>query len=633
MKNTIIILFFAAASLFLLFAGLSFAFVCIRKRYKLCISSPIWLLFVLLSSLPVSFMQPLFTFRFTEDWEGNLHFSVFPGGDSVGTPLYSSGWLDHTMLQIVRYAFSALLFIWCLVALALFFRTVSGYFNSLHYLTSRSTECRDERLVYVFRDAVKKSRMLRKPVLRIADEGIRLSPCTAGFLSPAVIIDSEQAQMRSDQLEYIFLHELCHIRRHDFLVKLLALLATSFHFFAPFAREIRQAVYEDCELGCDKMVLSIVGEGRCGGYMRAILAIAEQRVKGRQELELLNFAVSAKELLMQRYKALITPVHAPVRAGILLGAAIISTGFWQLLFFSAADVSGLENPYVHFTNPYLADVVSEYYGMETPEDLTTEHLADIYCLEFSLSDLIYKENREEFPFAANKYPLRCTVNEGKLLCDGVYLDAVMPGTLAFTEMREEIRYICSVDIVPIICRRDTLTKYLPEGRAEQQDYLAQYTLADATEEALMRYSSREYMEIISNHDLRPDTDDLHIRDVFEAYFREKNIGDEVFDDTYSGRLKEWYRDSITAISPCAEYIPLVFLSQSVSPQTMSDLIHHSYESGMLEHRLADRKQIATEDLAMFTGLRTVIFADGLEPEDPNVYTTTSYAVIVRSWWS
>jgi len=200
-------------------------------------------------------------------------------------------------------------------------------------------------------------------------------------------------------------------------------------------------------------------------------------------------------------------------------------------------------------------------------------------------------------------------------------------------MREEIRYICSVDIVPIICRRDTLTKYLPEGRAEQQDYLAQYTLADATEEALMRYSSREYMEIISNHDLRPDTDDLHIRDVFEAYFREKNIGDEVFDDTYSGRLKEWYRDSITAISPCAEYIPLVFLSQSVSPQTMSDLIHHSYESGMLEHRLADRKQIATEDLAMFTGLRTVIFADGLEPEDPNVYTTTSYAVIVRSWWS
>jgi hypothetical protein len=79
---------------------------------------------------------------------------------------------------------------------------------------------------------------------------------TVGFLKPLVLLPLALLnQLSVDQVETILLHELQHIRRHDYLINMLMTLFHTIFFFNPFARLFFKAVAQEREHACDDGVL------------------------------------------------------------------------------------------------------------------------------------------------------------------------------------------------------------------------------------------------------------------------------------------------------------------------------------------------------------------------------------------
>lgn len=76
---------------------------------------------------------------------------------------------------------------------------------------------------------------------------------------------------------YIRKHEMVHIRRRDYLVKLLGLCVVMIHWFNPFSWVTFRLLCRDMEMSCDEQVLKELGQGEKKTYSLALLHAAKQR--------------------------------------------------------------------------------------------------------------------------------------------------------------------------------------------------------------------------------------------------------------------------------------------------------------------------------------------------------------------
>ena len=82
-------------------------------------------------------------------------------------------------------------------------------------------------------------------------------PMVIGFFKPIVLVPAAvMAQLSTEQLETIILHELAHIKRHDYLVNILQTVVETILFFNPFAWMISAVTRREREHCCDDLVLA-----------------------------------------------------------------------------------------------------------------------------------------------------------------------------------------------------------------------------------------------------------------------------------------------------------------------------------------------------------------------------------------
>jgi beta-lactamase regulating signal transducer with metallopeptidase domain len=102
------------------------------------------------------------------------------------------------------------------------------------------------------------------------------SPSVTGWLRPVVLLPiSAVTGLTPDQLEAVFAHELAHIRRHDYLVNLLQMVAEALLFYHPAVWWISARMRHERELCCDDLAVRA-----CGGalsYARALTALEKMR--------------------------------------------------------------------------------------------------------------------------------------------------------------------------------------------------------------------------------------------------------------------------------------------------------------------------------------------------------------------
>ena len=81
-------------------------------------------------------------------------------------------------------------------------------------------------------------------------------PMTCGFLRPTILLPADAAAWPADRLRTVFLHEMAHVRRGDWLLLALAQCACALYWFHPLVWLAVSRLRNEGEGACDDLVLS-----------------------------------------------------------------------------------------------------------------------------------------------------------------------------------------------------------------------------------------------------------------------------------------------------------------------------------------------------------------------------------------
>ena len=102
-------------------------------------------------------------------------------------------------------------------------------------------------------------------------------PATLGWIRPVILLPPAAALGISPrQLEALLVHELAHIRRHDYLVNVLQMIAETVFFYHPAIWWASRRMRAERELCCDDIAIASCGDAL--GYAQALARVGRLRV-------------------------------------------------------------------------------------------------------------------------------------------------------------------------------------------------------------------------------------------------------------------------------------------------------------------------------------------------------------------
>lgn len=150
------------------------------------------------------------------------------------------------------------------------------------------------------------------------------SPFAAGVLRPTVVIPA--VSLEQEELRYLFLHELTHIKCGDLLVRFAAMTALIIHWYNPFAYLLCRSIQTLSEQSCDERIAGPLPAEERYVYGNVILKLAATAAAGSGDWAA---SLSARETIERR---LIRVLHTkklkgPKRlAALALAIAILACG-------------------------------------------------------------------------------------------------------------------------------------------------------------------------------------------------------------------------------------------------------------------------------------------------------------------
>jgi beta-lactamase regulating signal transducer with metallopeptidase domain len=172
-----------------------------------------------------------------------------------------------------RLSRSHLLLVWAVGALAL-----AGCLGITHLRLWRTVTPRrpliDARVLNLLEDC-KQLMGLRVPVTLVETPAVG-SPSLFGFVRPRLLLPAGLTRdFTEEELRYVFLHELSHIKRRDILTGWLMTALQILHWFNPLVWLAFHRMRVDRELACDALALSYAREEENRSYGRTIIKLLE----------------------------------------------------------------------------------------------------------------------------------------------------------------------------------------------------------------------------------------------------------------------------------------------------------------------------------------------------------------------
>ncbi len=146
-------------------------------------------------------------------------------------------------------------------------------------------------------------------------------PVTFGWLRPVVLLPEAARGWEDAQLREALLHELAHVRRHDWPLQMIARAARALHWFNPLVWLLSRRLLLEAELACDDQVLR-AGTGPAGYAGRLVALAREVRNASRRPAEAVAFARPSG--LASRVASILDPGRRRGRPGriAVAGAAV-----------------------------------------------------------------------------------------------------------------------------------------------------------------------------------------------------------------------------------------------------------------------------------------------------------------------
>jgi beta-lactamase regulating signal transducer with metallopeptidase domain len=112
--------------------------------------------------------------------------------------------------------------------------------------------------------------------VQIVQSSLVSVPLVAGYLRPLILLPAcVVTGMTPEQLEAVLAHELAHVRRHDYLINALQVLAETVLYYHPAVWWISRRLRHARELCCDDLALRFIDDKAT--FARALLRLEELR--------------------------------------------------------------------------------------------------------------------------------------------------------------------------------------------------------------------------------------------------------------------------------------------------------------------------------------------------------------------
>lgn len=134
------------------------------------------------------------------------------------------------------------------------------------------------------------------------------SPFISGIIRPRIYIPQNILEtVNSEELYYIFLHELSHYKRKDILSNLVSTVCLMLHWFNPLIWYAAKAMKTDREIACDACVLERIADEESVNYGMTLLKFLRSFSHNNNRLILLNFyedkpQIERRILMIKRFK-------------------------------------------------------------------------------------------------------------------------------------------------------------------------------------------------------------------------------------------------------------------------------------------------------------------------------------------
>lgn len=113
--------------------------------------------------------------------------------------------------------------------------------------------------------------------VEVAQSAVLSAPIVMGYFRPVILVPVGMfSGLTTDQLEAIFIHELMHIKRGDYLINLVQGIVEAIFFFNPFAWMMSAAIRREREHCCDDGV--VINQGNALAYVRALATLEESKL-------------------------------------------------------------------------------------------------------------------------------------------------------------------------------------------------------------------------------------------------------------------------------------------------------------------------------------------------------------------
>lgn len=229
-----------------------------------------------------------------------------------------------------------------------------------------------------------KEKLHIKRKIHIVIENTINSPALVGVFKSRIIIPSSLIKLSKEELQHIFLHELCHFKRKDILTESLLVLLQCVHWFNPLVWYLFKQVRNDMEMACDERVLSILNEKDHNKYGLTMLTVLEKANFNKKFAIGLNMADDKKtikkrvELIKNskyftKKKKIFTITGVAcliIMCGVLLtNGKVINEDDKKLLATEKTDLQDLDQA---ISKAIIDNYVKDWYGVDFSGELNVE---------------------------------------------------------------------------------------------------------------------------------------------------------------------------------------------------------------------------------------------------------------------
>ncbi|MDX8367942.1 M56 family metallopeptidase [Cytobacillus sp. IB215665] len=235
-----------------------------------------------------------------------------------------------------------------------------------HWRLTKNEKCENYELLNLLEECKKKLKVKAK-VQIIYDDSMG-TPSVVGFFRPKILVNKNMLNsLSSNEIKFVLLHELTHVKRNDILIHWLIIFVQAIHWFNPIIWCSFYAMRKDCEISCDASVLSRLKREEHLEYGFSLLTVIEQISKKTLIPRSIGMSTSRShmKLRLERITMFNKPSWKWISLSSMLAVGIILSGFTT------------------FTNATSNHLIDTYETFSIEEEIISVAQGVQYDLKFS----------------------------------------------------------------------------------------------------------------------------------------------------------------------------------------------------------------------------------------------------------